>query len=407
MMDLKNIHAHFPIFNNASKNGSPLIYLDSASTTQKPLTVIQALKDYYENYNANIHRGIYSISEKATEAYENCRSRVASFIHASPEEIIFTRNTTESINLIAYTWGEKHIQENDEIIVSALEHHSNLVPWQELCKRKKAQLKIIPLTEDFTLDLEAYENLLTEKTKLVAVTSISNVTGTVNNLPSIIEKAHKVGALVAVDNAQGIAHLPTNIKILDCDFMAFSSHKMLGPTGIGVLYTKKSILEKLPPFLFGGDMVGQVDQFSATWNDLPHKFEAGTPNIADTIAFQKAIEFIEEIGFENIKSHDQTLLQEAKKMLAKYPQIKVYSPIGTEDSSSIISFTIEGIHPHDVATVFNEDNIAIRSGHHCCMPLMNTLKVPATARMSFYIYNTLEDIFRAEIAIQKTLKIFT
>lgn len=404
MLDLK---AQFPVFKNAAKNGKNLTYLDSASTTQKPISVITAITDYYENYNANIHRGIYDISEKATEKYEECRRKVAQFINAkSYNEIIFTRNTTEAINLIAYSWGDLHLKQGDEIIVSALEHHSNLIPWQQLCKRKNATLKIIPLTEDFTLNLVEYEKLLNENTKLVAITAISNVTGTVNNLKPIIEKAHMVGAHVLIDNAQGIAHQPTDTQNLECDFMAFSSHKMFGPTGVGVLYAKEEILDNLPPFLFGGDMVGQVDQFSATWNEVPHKFEAGTPNIADTIALQKAIEFIEEIGFETIKKHDQELLEAAKNMLSQFPQINIFSPRAPEDSSAILSFTIKGVHPHDIATIFNQENIAIRSGHHCCMPLMETLNVPATARMSFSIYNTIEDINRAKIAIENTIKTF-
>ncbi len=408
MLNIKDPKKHFPIFKNSAKNGKEFVYLDSASTTQKPESVIKAITEYYENYNANIHRGIYDISEIATEKYEACRRKVAEFINAkSSKEIIFTRNTTESINLIAYTWGNLHIKEGDEIIVSALEHHSNLIPWQQLCQRKNATLKVIPLTKDLTLNLTAYEKLLSKKTKLVAITAISNVTGTINDIETIIEKAHAVGAHVLIDNAQGISHKPTDVQKLNCDFMAFSSHKMFGPTGIGVLYAKEEILDNLPPFLFGGDMVGQVSQFEATWNEIPHKFEAGTPNIADTIAFQKAIEFIEEIGFEAIEKHDHLLTKKAKEMLAEFPQIKVYSPKSINESSPAISFTIDGIHPHDIATIFNEENIAIRSGHHCCMPLMETLQIPATARMSFSIYNTTEEIQRAKIAIERTLKTFS
>jgi len=406
MFDPKELKKDFPILSKKI-NGKELIYLDNASTTQKPRQVIDALKDFYENHNANIHRGIYTLSEEATELYENARKKTANFINADSEkEIVFTRNTTESINLIAYTWGEQNIKEGDVIITSQLEHHSNLVPWQELAKRKKAKLKIIPMNQDFTLDLEKYNQLLSEKTKLVTISGMSNVTGTIPNLKKILQEAKKHNATTIVDGAQSTAHLPTDLQTLSPDFFAFSSHKMLGPTGVGILYGKLEILEKTHPFLFGGDMVKTVEQYETQFNELPYKFEAGTPNIADVAAFTKALEYLEKIGPQNIHNHEQTLLKYAKKVFSKYPEVKFYSPPKLEECGGILSFTVQNIHPHDIASIFNEEGIAIRSGHHCNMPLMTHLNIPATARMSFYLYNTLEDINRAETALIRTLKTF-
>lgn len=406
MLNLSKIKSQFPILHKKI-NGNPLVYLDNASTTQKPKSVIDAVKFYYENINANIHRGIYSLSEQATSEYEKTRKLTAKFINAkSSEEIIFTRNTTESINLIAYTWGEKNIKKGDEIIVSALEHHSNLIPWQELTKRKKAKLKIIPLKKNYTLDIDAYKKLLTNKTKLIAITAMSNVLGTIPPLKEIIKIAHKKNALVLVDGAQSAGHGETNVQELDCDFFVFSSHKMLGPTGVGIFYAKKEILSSMPPFLFGGDMIKKVTQFSSTFSDLPWKFEAGTPNIADVIAFSKALEFIKRIGIKNIQKHETDLLKYAIKTFSKYKEITLFLP-PIYQMGGILSFTIKGIHPHDIAQILSNEGICIRAGHHCAQPLMDKLKIPATARISFYIYNTEEDINRAEKAIQKTLKIFT
>ncbi len=408
MFDPHSIKEDFPILNNKI-NSRPLIYLDNASTTQKPKIVIEALKNYYENSNANIHRGIHTLSEKATASYEKTRLNIAKFINATSEkEIIFTRNTTESINLMAYTWGETNIKENDEIIVSAIEHHSNLVPWQQLCQRRQAKLKIIPIKQNLTLDLDQYAKLLSKKTKLVAVTGMSNVLGTIPNLKKIIDLAHQAGAITLVDGAQSVAHSPTDVQELDCDFMAFSAHKMLGPTGIGILYGKYEILNDMPPFLFGGDMVKVVEQYKAYWNDLPWKFEAGTPNIADVIAFDEALKYLEKIGMENVQKHDQKLLKYAVEKFSQYKNqnVKLFLPNDIVNNGGILSFSIKGIHPHDIATIFNEEGVAIRSGHHCSQPLIENLNVLATARISFYIYNTKEDIDLAELALQKTIKIF-
>ncbi|MBD3360698.1 SufS family cysteine desulfurase [Candidatus Peregrinibacteria bacterium] len=396
----------FPILKRKI-NGQPLAYLDNASTTQKPKSVIRTLKNYYETSNANIHRGIHTLSEESTSAYEKTRETAAKFINANSEkEIIFTRNTTEAINLIAYTWGETNIKENDEIIVSELEHHSNLIPWQQLAKRKKAQIKAVPVKKDYTLDMEAYKKLLSEKTRIVAVSAMSNVLGTIPPIKEIITLAHNKNALVLIDGAQSAGHGPTNVQYLDADFFTFSSHKMLGPTGIGVLFAKESILKKIPPFLFGGEMAENVDQYNAGFTDIPWKFEAGTPNIADTIAFNEALEFLSKIGLENIEKHDRKLIYHAKEKFSKHENVKLYIPENLHETGPVLSFTIEGIHPHDIATVFDDEGVAIRSGHHCAQPLMKKLGIQATARMSFYLYNTIKDIEQAEKALQKTLKLF-
>lgn len=403
MLDINTIRSHFPILKREI-NGKALVYFDNAATSQKPQSVIDAISDFYENTNANIHRGVHTLSEQATEAYEGSRERCREFINArNSEELIFTRNTTESINLVAYTWGEQNISAGDEIIVSELEHHSNLVPWQELCKRKGAKLQIVPIKEDFTLDYEAYKNLLSPKTKLVAISGMSNALGTVQDLDTIISQAKNIGAKVLVDAAQLVCHFKVDVQALDCDFLAFSAHKMLGPTGVGVLYVKKEILDEMPPFLFGGDMVKSVTADSANWNSNPWKFEAGTPNIADVCAFKQAMNFLDEIGFEQIHAHDQQLLKRAQEILATFPQIKSYCPA---ESCSILSFTIDGIHPHDIAEIFNSQGIALRAGHHCAHPLMTKLGVSSTARLSFYLYNSLEEVEKIHPALEKCLKIF-
>ncbi len=409
MFDSKQIKTAFPILKRQI-NGKSLVYLDNASTTQKPQSVIDAISNYYQEHNANIHRGIHTLSEEATDAYEQTRTHVARFINAeSPNEIVFTRNTTEAINLIAYTFGETEIFPGDEIIVSQIEHHSNLVPWQYLRQKKQAQLKVILIKEDLTLDLVKYRELLSTKTKLVCITGMSNVLGTIPDLKTIIEEAHKVGAKVLVDGAQSAAHLPTDVQELDCDFFTLSAHKMLGPTGVGVLYGKKELLDKLPPFNYGGSMIKTVDQFESEFADTPAKFEAGTPNIADTIAFKKALEFLEEIGLKNIFEHDTQLLDYAIERFKKYPEVQLFNPRVSNSqikAGGVLSFTVEGSHPHDIASIFNAEGVAIRSGHHCVEPLMKHLNIPATARMSFYLYNTEEDVERAEKALKEVIKIF-
>lgn len=402
----QNLKQDFPIFQRKI-NGKPLAYLDNASTTQKPEMVLEALGKYYRSMNANIHRGIHTLSEEATEAYEETRKKVATFINArEAAEIVFTRNATEAMNLVAYSWGEQNISSDDTIVVSALEHHSNLVPWQELCRRKNAELKIISINEDSTLCLDDLNTIIDQRTRLVATTQMSNALGTITPLPHIIKRAHEVGAKILVDGAQGVPHMGIDVQALDVDFMAFSGHKMLGPTGVGVLYGKRELLEATPPFLFGGDMVLEVDQFKANWNQVPWKFEAGTPNIADVIAFKAAIEYIEKIGFEEILEHDQELLTYARKKLSQLPNIRLFGPSDTQQAGGILSFSIPGVHPHDIGSILNEEGVAIRAGHHCTQPLMKRLGVSATARMSFYIYNTKEDIDAAFEALKKVYKIF-
>jgi cysteine desulfurase / selenocysteine lyase len=401
MLNAKKLKTQFPIFKDKT-----LVFLDSAATSQKPKAVIDAITNYYENFNANVHRGIYSLSEKATQAYNDTRETVKNFINAKhTNEIVFTRNTTESINLVAYTWGEKNIKANDEIIVSALEHHSNLVPWQELCKRKKAKLKVIPLKDDYTLDIQKYEKLLTNRTKLVAITAMSNVTGTITPLKKITTLAHKKKAKVLVDGAQSAAHSETDVQKLNCDFFVFSGHKCLGPTGVGILYAKEEILNDMPPFLFGGDMIEHVGQYKSTFAQLPNKFEAGTPSIAEVVALKPALEFLQKVGLNNIHKHEQELKTYAIQKFSAYPEVTLHTPPPSQSGSNI-SFTIEGIHPHDIATIFNSENVCIRAGHHCAQPLMKHLNVHSTARMSFYLYNTREDIDRAEKALIKTIKTF-
>ncbi len=401
-----NLKSDFPILKRKI-NGHTLVYLDNASTTQKPKVVLKALVDFYSTSNANIHRGIHTLSEEATDKYEEVRKKVAKFIGAAEEEIIFTKSATESINCVAVAWGQKHINAGDEIIVSALEHHANLVPWQELAKTKKAVLKIIPLTADYTFDIDAYTKLLSPKTKLVCVTAESNVTGTITPIKKITEMAHAVGAKVMVDGAQSVGHTPTNVRNIDCDFLAFSAHKMMGPTGVGVLYIRSAIMEEMTPFMYGGEMIESVQEKSATYRTGHWKFEAGTPNIADVIAFGAALDYLNKIGLKNIAAHDKELVSYAKKMLANYPQVKIFSPSRIQDTGAVLSFAITGVHPHDIATIFNDHGIAIRSGLHCAEPLLQKLGAPnGTARLSFYIYNTKKDIDTAEQALKKVLKTF-
>ncbi len=403
---MKNIQKDFPILKRKI-NGKRLVYLDNASTTQKPKKVLKALQDFYTTSNANIHRGIHTLSEEATNQFEDVRQKIAKFIGApSSENIIFTKNTTESINCIRLGWAEQNIKQGDEIIVSALEHHANLVPWQELCKAKKSVLKIIPLSNDFTLDFQAYQKMLSQKTRLVCLTSQSNVTGTINPIKQMTKSAHAVGARVAVDAAQTVGHQPMNAKDINCDFLSFSAHKMLGPTGVGVLYVKDGLMEEMTPFIYGGEMVESVQEQSASYRTGPWRFEAGTPNIAGIIAFGATLDYLNEIGLKNIQTHDQELLTYAKKIFSRHPQVKIYSPSQIKDCGGVLSFSINGVHPHDIATIFNEEGVAIRSGFHCAEPLMNRLSINGTARLSFYIYNTKKDIDAAEKALRKVFKIF-
>lgn len=405
MLNPHLLQKDFPILQR-KVNGRKLVYLDNASTTQKPKVVLDAIINYYQHMNANIHRGVHTLSEEATEAYEATRKMVADFVGTKDEaEIIFTRNATEALNLVAYSYGEQHVSPGDAVVVSELEHHSNLVPWQQLCRRKGAELRVIPMTDEGILNLEDLEKIIDEKVKIVAVTQMSNVLGTIVPLKKIIDAAHKVGAVAVVDAAQGAGHLGVNVEKLNCDFLGFSSHKIFGPTGVGILYGKRNLLEKMSPVIFGGDMVKEVQQKDATWNDLPWKFEAGTPNIADVIAFKAALEYMQQFDFTDILEHERKLLRYARQKLSELSGIQLLGP-SVENACSILSFNIPGVHPHDVGSIVNEEGVAVRTGHHCAQPLMQRLGLIATVRMSFSLYNGEEDIDTAFEALQKVYKIF-
>jgi cysteine desulfurase/selenocysteine lyase len=392
MFDVQKVRNDFPILKR-KLNGQTLVYLDNAATSQKPESVIKALVDYYQNYNANVHRGIHTLSEEATDAYEAVREATKDFIGASDSRsIVFTRNATEAINLVAHSWGRKNIFTGDEIVISAMEHHSNIIPWQELCAERGATLKYIELTADGLLDMDSAKSVITNKTKLVSITQMSNALGTIVPVKEIVKLAHDNGALALVDGAQGIAHLKTNVQDIDCDFLVFSFHKMLGPTGVGILYAKTNLLESMPPVLFGGDMISSVWRDKAVWNEIPWKFEAGTPNIGDVIACGEAIKYLNNLGMENIRQHEIELTVYALKRFAELPGVTVYGPSDAKLRGGVISFNFADVHPHDVGQILNESGIAIRAGHHCCQPLMRDLNVHGTARASFYFYNTKEEV---------------
>jgi len=405
MLNTIKIRSEFPIFDRIVKN-KPLVYLDSAATTQKPLAVIDTVSEYYRNYNANVHRGIYVISEEATQRYEEARDKVARFINAPAREgIVFTRNTTEAINLVANSWGRANLKPGDEVLLTQMEHHSNLIPWQLITREKQAKLKFIPLTPDGRLDLDQLPNLLTERTKVVSLAHVSNVLGTINPVAEIVRRAHEVGAVVVVDGAQSVPHMTVDVQELDCDFLAFSGHKMLGPTGIGVLWGKVKLLDAMPPYMGGGEMISEVQLEYATYRELPWKFEAGTPNIVGAIGLGAAIDYLEKIGIENLRAHEQELLDYALEALKNLNDIDIYGPL--PDRSGVISFNIKGIHPHDVSTILDEDAVFIRAGHHCAQPLMRWLDVAATVRASFYLYNTKDDTDRLTESLRKTKEVFS
>jgi cysteine desulfurase / selenocysteine lyase len=386
-------------------NGKPLVYLDNAASNQKPISVINALSNYYSTINANIHRGIHTLSEKATSEYELTRTKVREFINAaSTEEIIFTRGTTEGINLVASSYGKKNIIKNDIIILSGMEHHSNMVPWQMLAEEKGAIIKIIPLNPHGDIILEEFEKLLKGPVKIVAINHASNTLGTINPVKKIIDLAHKAGAVVLIDGAQAAAHLDIDVQDLDADFYAFSSHKLYGPTGTGVLYGKKSLLEAMPPYQGGGEMIKEVSYEKCSYNDLPYKFEAGTPNIADTIALRTAIEYITILGKANIRAHENNLLSYATEKLSAIDGLRI---IGTaKEKVSIISFVMENIHHQDIGIILDQEGIAVRTGHHCTQPLMGAFKITGTSRASFALYNTIEEVDRLEAGIKKVIKMF-
>jgi len=400
--NVAEIRKQFPVLSRMVK-GKKLVYFDNAATAQKPKVVLDALINYYQQYNANIHRGIHSLAEEATAAFEATRDTVREFINARyREEIIFTRGVTEGINLVSSTWGRQNIREGDEIIISAMEHHSNIVPWQMLCLEKKATLKIIPINERGELLMDEFKKLFTSKTKLVSIVHASNSLGTINPVEEIIRIAHQHNVLVLVDGAQSSVHLGIDVQELDCDFFVLSSHKIYGPTGVGVLYGKKEILEEMPPYMGGGEMIKEVTFDGTTYNDLPYKFEAGTPNIADTVAFKAALDFVNSIGKENIRSYEEELTRYAMSELSKIDGVRL---IGTaKQKTSVVSFIVEGVHPQDIGILLDNYGIAVRTGHHCCQPLMNRLEIPGTVRASFGMYNTKEEIDELVKGVRKVVQ---
>ncbi len=404
---VRRIIADFPILQRPTSRGKRLIYLDSAATSQKPQVVIDALVDYYSQYNANIHRGVYEIAERATAEFEKARETVASFFNAQTQEIIWTRNTTESINLVSYSWGLQNVGRGDAILVTQLEHHSNLVPWQLLAERTGAELRFIPVDDRGLHVLDDLDALL-DGCKLVALSQVSNSLGTIAPLDIIIPRAHAAGALVMVDGAQAAPNMPVDLKALDADFYAFSAHKMCGPTGIGVLYGKRALLEAMPPFLTGGDMIRKVEYEKSTFNELPWKFEAGTSNVADAIAFAVAVDYLRGIGMEWVRDHERRLVTYALERLQTLESrgLAIYGPRDPNRIADVISFNFADVHPHDLASILDTEGICVRAGHHCTMPLMEKMGWPATARASFYIYNTAEDIDALVAGIEKAARVF-
>lgn len=398
-MDIKK---DFPILNN-----SEISYLDSGATTQKPIQVINAINNFYEEYNANIHRGAYSLSIKATEVYEETRKKIAKFINAKhPEEIIYSKNATESLNLIAYSYGMNNLKKDEEIVISIMEHHSNLVPWQVVAKQKECKLNYMYINDEYEISDEEIENKITDKTKIVGITHVSNVLGTINNVKKIIKYAHKKGAIVIVDASQSIPHMKIDVQDLDCDFLVFSGHKMLAPLGIGVLYGKRELLNNMNPFLTGGDMIEYVYEQETTYASLPNKFEAGTQNIEGVIGLGSAIDYIENIGYDKIHEIESDLLEYARQELLKLGFVELYLTPNKENHSSVISFNIKGIHPHDVASILDSCNVCVRSGNHCAQPLLRYMGIDSTCRVSFYIYNTKEDVDKLIQGLQKAYDMF-
>jgi cysteine desulfurase/selenocysteine lyase len=405
-LDTARIRADFPILKRQVKPGVPLVYLDNAATSQKPFAVIEAMDDFYRQYNSNIHRGIHTIAEEATAKYEEARGRIAEFIGApSPKQIIFTRNATESINLVAFSWGRANLYPGDLIILTEMEHHSNLVPWQILASERDLRLEFIPVTPDGLLDLKVFEELLELNPRLVGFTHMSNVLGTINPAKEIIRLAHKAGALTVVDGAQSVPHLPVNVQDLDADFLAFSGHKMCGPSGIGVLYGRKEFLESMPPFLGGGDMIKRVELRSFVPNEIPYKFEAGTPAIAEAIGLGSAVKYLDSIGMEKILNHEYEIVSYALERLEEVPGVSVFGP-EADRKGAVLSFSMKGIHPHDISQILDGEGIAIRAGHHCAMPLHEKFNLPATARASFYLYNTREEVDHLVKSLYSVLEIF-
>ncbi|WP_419882124.1 cysteine desulfurase [Peribacillus sp. B-H-3] len=406
-MNPYEIRKHFPILDQ-EVNGNPLVYLDSAATSQKPSAVIESIDKYYREYNSNVHRGVHTLGTKATDAYEGAREKVRKFINAaSAEEVIFTRGTTTALNTVARSYGKANLSEGDEIVISYMEHHSNIIPWQQVAKETGASLVYLPLQQDGTISLEDVRKTVTSRTKIVSIMQVSNVLGVINPVKQIAQIAHDNGAIMVVDGAQSTPHLKVDVRSLDCDFFAFSGHKMVGPTGIGVLYGKKELLENMEPIEFGGEMIDFVGLYDSTWKELPWKFEGGTPIIAGAIGLGAAIDFLEEIGLEHIEAHEHKLAAYALEKMSAVEGLQIYGPMDAKQRAGVVTFNIGDVHPHDVATVLDAEGIAVRAGHHCAQPLMKWLDVSATARASFYLYNTEEDIDKLVEGLVKTKEYFS
>ncbi|WP_121611145.1 cysteine desulfurase [Mesobacillus foraminis] len=406
-MNSREIRELFPILNQ-EVNGNPLVYLDSAATSQKPVHVIEALDRYYREYNSNVHRGVHTLGTRATDGYEGAREKVRKFINAkSIEEVIFTRGTTTSLNTVAASYGRANLSEGDEIVISYMEHHSNIIPWQQVAKATGATLKYLPLQEDGTISIEDARQTITSNTKIVSIMQVSNVLGVINPIKEIAQIAHQHGAIMVVDGAQSAPHVKVDVQDLDCDFFAFSGHKMCGPTGIGVLYGKKQLLENMEPIEFGGEMIDFVGLYESTWKELPWKFEGGTPIIAGAIGLGAAIDFLQEIGLENIEAHEHKLAAYALEKMSAIEGMTIYGPMDSAKRAGVVTFNLSDVHPHDVATVLDAEGIAVRAGHHCAQPLMKWLKVSATARASFYLYNTEDEIDKLVQGLVKTKEYFS
>jgi cysteine desulfurase / selenocysteine lyase len=405
-LDINFLRQDFPILSREVRPGIPLVYLDSTATTQKPRPVLEAMEAFYRTNNANIHRGVHTLAEEATAMYEQAREKVAQFINApSAEQIIFTRNATESINLVAYTWARANLKAGDRIILTEMEHHSNMVPWIMLATERGVELEFIPVTPDGLLDLDVYRTLLTRNPKLVAVSGMSNVLGTINPIAEIVRLAHAAGAVTLVDGAQSVPHLPVDVQALGVDFLAFSAHKMLGPSGIGALYGRQDLLEKMPPFLGGGDMIKTVHLRSFVPNDLPHKYEAGTPAIAEAVGFGAAVDYLNKLGMQAVAAHEHEIVSYALDRLEEIPGVKVFGP-PADKKGGVASFTLEGVHPHDIAQILDRDGVAIRAGHHCAQPLHEKFGITATARASFYVYSLPQEVDALVNGIYKVKEIF-
>ena len=406
MTSIETIRKDFPILQRVV-NGHQLAYLDNAATSQKPLAVLQAMDDYYRNTNANVHRGVHTLSEEATAQYEGARGRIARFINAgSSKEIIFTRNATEAINLVAYSWGLDNLGPGDEVLITEMEHHANIVPWQLICQRTGATLRYVPIDAQGSLRLDLLDELLTERTRLFAFVAMSNVLGAINPAAELVARAHAVGALALVDAAQSVPHMPVDVQALDCDFLVFSSHKMCGPTGVGVLYGRRAVLEGMSPFMGGGDMIREVHMDGSRWNSLPWKFEAGTPAIAEVIGLGAAVDYLSNLGMGWVREQEHALVSYAVEKLTQVEGLRIIGPSG-EQRSGVAAFTLADIHPHDIAAILDSEGIAIRAGHHCAQPIHDHFGIAATARASFYFYNTFEEVDRLAAALEKVQSVFS